>query len=1444
MAPTDLTTIREPLGNICSVPDKIISVYALEQHIWADGNSLEAITSRTPELRTIEEFKIDPVRHFLNDIFRNMAAPYNPERKDSPIGQGYWVQAEFGSGKSHLLCFLAALALGNEEAWKMVQEKEQKEGRGKRESLAQFWDDGIKAKSKDGKGIFVVAKTLVGSGGGTIGYDETGRKLSEYILDAVKDQLQKETGKNISLYPVELLADRFLERDLERYYNDLQKFLRDPAYFNSEDEMWDINDLINDIQDNKSPLFKKNAGNVLWRFYDEYLDMRPNIEAETEDVLRHMVKTILDEGYTGVLLLIDEVSLFMKDRDDKRRAQDEKTLVVLSNRLAKVENLPIWTVCAAQQAIESRVAGVKNIIADDRLKLVPLLQEESDYYSIVLSRVRDIEKPDAIHGYYNYYRRGFTWPREIGESEFTQFFPFHKPAIEVLRDITHELTTARSAIHFMHQTLKHAIKSERKELIRLHDFFDEAMDYSEDPSGTNAGLAAIKSKRDREYKSYESAKQHIDGAPKGFLKVYHDRAVNILQTLFLYHIAKRKSAGLSGEDLANSILNEKTPDALVQENIEHYDILADALRKEIPQIREKKDEDAKSLFRFDPEQEGIQVRELFEKIRSEAEANEVMQKDAWEHLLALDAWDVRTRKMTYGLDHDIRSIFRDIVPNHIAWRDAGKKRGDQELEVLWQNKKTYGIIGMRDLHRIVAENKPLPLIESDENGHDFAVFVSSKPVDADLVMNYLIQHKDPRLIFWIPGELTQEERDRLITFAAYRRLVELWQGKESDDAIAVIDWVNDQLQTEMGTTARIVTDRYARGRMCSLDNSDMSFHMAGGLVNILTPIVDRVLNATYDSRTLGFEGTSIFAKEDVTKIINGIVKRGSIPKGTKLGKNENAVQNFGPGLKITTRDAKTLHIHDNSFITDIQQFIEEKLVDGTQTMPLTVIYKNFTGINGPNGKNYGLSPGILQIYLLCLAREGKIRINLGTRAQVPQQYIDYSTISSIEFNKNVLDNMIELQKMAKPENWDILRPYASKLLEEEIPATDDDMSITGYRDRLQALFVHERDKSAMVKQRADDLFTILETPNPYSQELDQIVALFEHDIAGNDIDLTLYALKDALGYLAFDDDRADPGEVDDLAIKFGKYHEIEKFLEYSTDLIAIHRYCTYAFTDRPELDDIRAKRDVIDQAMHDITPFISNDLRLRTELIGIGDTAIKATFRELVQDYTSLYMALHQNVLGQLEKYKGRLTALVQSDDMKILSTIEEINALKQKRSTEIRDLVKNSRDQIFFCPDSSHASIERELRAKPEHLCGLSFANYENYLQNADQCVEEVERTFQLAFKSALEFFINPSIQKRLEQGAGDPIIDGLLSCESVEDVQQYLRSMECDGSNFIDTVNRYLKQLVIKPVCISSFTPSIQTIEREHIADIVDEFREFLMRELESIEHDDDSLPMIQLE
>jgi hypothetical protein len=56
--------------------------------VWADSNAEASRKARKPELLTIEEFQIDPVRPFLTDILRNMAAPWKRERRDNPVGQG------------------------------------------------------------------------------------------------------------------------------------------------------------------------------------------------------------------------------------------------------------------------------------------------------------------------------------------------------------------------------------------------------------------------------------------------------------------------------------------------------------------------------------------------------------------------------------------------------------------------------------------------------------------------------------------------------------------------------------------------------------------------------------------------------------------------------------------------------------------------------------------------------------------------------------------------------------------------------------------------------------------------------------------------------------------------------------------------------------------------------------------------------------------------------------------------------------------------------------------------------------------------------------------------------------------------------------------------------------------------------------------------------------
>ncbi|MBE3050154.1 hypothetical protein IMZ48_48190 [Candidatus Bathyarchaeota archaeon] len=1442
----ELFTQRKSLDEICTVPEKIISVYSLEKHVWADSNSPDARKGRRPELQTIHEFQIDPVRPFLNDLFRNIAAPYNPERRDNPIGQGYWIQAEFGSGKSHLLSFVAALALGSKQAWDLVAEKEKKANRGKRESLYRFWEEGLEGKSGKGKkGIFVIVKTLVGAGGGTVGLSDEGRRMTEYILDAAKEQLQYELGKNVSLYPVELLADRFLSEDLERFRNDLKKFLRDPKYF-EEDEFEDINDFIRDIQQNKTPEYKRSCGNKLWRFYTEYLKVQPHIAAETEEILKYLVDTILAEGYSGVLLVLDEVSLFMKNRSEDQRTDDEKTLVVLSNRLAKIYNLPVWTVCAAQQAIESKM-GVKNINADDRLKLVNLLEEDKDYYEIVLARVREIKDPSAIANYYLHYKRGFSWPKSIGEEEFRHFFPFHKPALEVLRAITYELTTARSAIHFMHQTLRHQIKHQGKELIRLWELFDEAIQYEEDPSGVHAGLVAIKTKRAEDYRAYEECKRQIDALTKGYLKVHRDKGVKTIQTLFLYHVARTRQQGLTPEEVANSVLIERDAEANIDENIQHYETLAENLKKELRQIVQTFDEDKKPRYRFDPVFTGVDPRDLFQKARDEAEANELMRQEAWEHLLALDEWPVKTRQMTIDLSNGVKSIFRDIAPFLGPWEDRGSSRhGDQTLEVVWQGRHTAGLVAMRDLVRVASENLPLPPVDSDQTDLDFAVFVSTKSVPPKAIKKLLDQRKDGRVLLWSPGDLTTEEQDRLLDFAAYRKLVSDWQGKETEDAVAVINWVANSLQTDMGRVVKIVDSSYGRGRVDALNNSQMEFHVAGELASIVTPLVDKVLSSAYESRDIQFEPPFIFRKEEGVKVINGIVKTGSIPKGTKPNQNISAAQNFGFGLKVMKKSAeRQIDCSDNDHVRDIWQFIDAKLADEGQSMKIETVYKNFMGIGGP--KDYGLTRRMVQIFLLCLVREGKLRISVGPKSGLPFPVVDYTNLAGIDFSAKILDSFTEVQKVAKPENWEVLRPYAGKLLGEEISVTHDDAAISGYRSKLLTLFAAEKDEAARLNERAKGLFEALKAQNPYLKELTQVSALLSADVSGtDDINQMLYALKEAMGYQAFDTNAASQTEVDDLANRLRNYLDVKRFVGYETELLTATKYCAEAIPDDETLRPVLREQRKLAKKVAEIQPFVDSEIKLKTELVGKTppDSGESGTLACLVREYATVYMALHDSVTDRADQARRAIQDILAGDEFRALKVLEKVTALQPAISGQLEEHLTGLDGAVFTCPTPSRSSVEEHLKRNPQHVCGLSFQNANGLIQRASGLMEQAQTLFDTGMNSKVQVFLNPAVQARLQQGKSEKVIGQILAAKDAAGVRTVLVKACLEDASVVDIINRYLKQIVVKRVKLSDFKPSMGTVEKGQIPALAQEFQKFLEKAIAEADKGGDVLPVLQIE
>lgn len=1418
------------------MPDRIISVYSLEKHIWFDNNNPASIKLRKPELKTIEEFEIDPVRHFLNDILRNIAAPYVPENKTNPIGQGYWVQAEFGSGKSHLMCFLGALALGSEDAWEIIRKKEEKAGKGKRESLYQFWENGLREKTKNAKkGFLVVAKTLVGSGGGTIGIDDPGKTFAEYLIDAVKDQLQKEMGKNISLYPAEILVDRFLKQDEPRFRKDLEKFLKDPNFF-EEDEFEEYSEFIRNMQENQSPAYKRSCGNKLWQFYTEYLRVRPDIEADTEEVLRHLVKSVLMEGYCGVLFLIDEVSLFMKDRSDDQKTEDEKTLVVLSNRLAKVENLPVWTVCAAQQVIESKSAGTKNIIADDRLKLIPLLQKDTDYYTIVLSRVRQLTNPKLVTGYYNFYKRGFSWPSQIGYDEFERFFPFHKTGIEVLRDITMELTTARSAIHFMHQTLKYAIKTNSKEIIRLWHFFDESLEYEEDPSGTYAGLVALKTKRDTDYRIYEGCRKFIDEQTKGALKVHRERAINILQVLFLYFVSRRRLQGLTPEEIANEVLAEKNPNATLEENIQHYEFLVNTLKGAMRQITETIDENGKSRYKFNPVHAGINPQEEFNRIKVEVESNEKMRNDAWDALLEFKEWNLKTRTMTIDLTYGSASVFSDFTLN-----------GGREIVITWLNGEISGNVLVKDIAKYVSGLLPFPNLNTEETEHDFQVVIGKTPIDATAIINLLSDKRDPRVIIWTPGTLKQDEHDQVNNFAAYKRMVENWGTKETEDAKTIIDWVSDRLRTEIGKIVKVVSDSYQRGRMDALNHVNTSFQMIGNLSAIITPVVERILTAAYESRIIQYPSNIPFSKEDGVKVINGIVTKGEIPANIQIGKNESAAQNFGPALMITSSaNWRKLDTSGNPFVEAIWNFINSKIDDPHQTINIATIYKNFMGLNGPDGKNYGLSKRVIVIYLLCLVKQGKIRINLSAKSPISIPFIDYSSIEQNDINAKIISAFSEIQKIVRPENWDALRPYLEEILKETIPVDLTDSQITAYRVKLTEYFKEKALISQSLLERAILLFEKIKVKNPYQADVEKVCTFFSQKIGRDEISGISYALKVAFNYKVFDEEKSNPQEIADLKIRMANYENIRKFMEHENDLILMEIYLSYPFPLINDLSQIKKHQDSLKEKLGQIINYIDSNSKLRAELVGdpLRCTGDQGTLYGLIKDYLLLYKGMHEAVQGKTGEYKKRIAELLNTEEWHIIASLQNINSLQPKKAKETEEEIKKLAEECFICPDSSVSSIDQKIKTYPEHDCGLSFANFKSKITAAEQAALLAEQLWKSATKDTAEFFLSKTIKDKLTQGKNDPSIDKLLACQNETEVIEYFRKTLLIDKDLISKINRYLKNINVRIVKKDSFEPSVKIIEESQLNQVAQEFKKFLQKELDQMSQDKDTVRMLQLD
>jgi hypothetical protein len=387
---------------------------------------------KTPA-ETVETYIFtDTIRHHFTEILETIALGR---------GQGFWVEAEYGSGKTHFLANLTALLSDfSDTLWNKVDDDEIRR---------------YQARLKEHR-LFPVILSLRGeaSAEGT-----NSRTLMDVLLEKGFRPALKRAG-------LEKQVRLTMAQDLIKWYEGQSASDQSiiDAYVHQK------------TGSSVAELVESDDQETIAQHLNTYLaekQVKALITTSVKDRLAGIYHQISSQGYAGILLIIDEYEGWANIHVNnlEARAKDEDLLETLGYLLFSQIGLAVHTIVASQSSRPAKLHGGQE---GDRFINLPLLasQDEHDYDIIASRRVRNLnpQRIPEITDYYNYYNQTFDFARPLTEEEFTETYPFQPRCFEIVRRITsRDLPGPRSGIRILFEVLQNIDLLARDMLIRVCD---------------------------------------------------------------------------------------------------------------------------------------------------------------------------------------------------------------------------------------------------------------------------------------------------------------------------------------------------------------------------------------------------------------------------------------------------------------------------------------------------------------------------------------------------------------------------------------------------------------------------------------------------------------------------------------------------------------------------------------------------------------------------------------------------------------------------------------------------------------------------------------------------------------------------------------------------------------------------------------------------------------
>ncbi len=358
---------------------------------------------------------------FTDDVASHFAVFSDALQKDH--GRGYFLQGDFGSGKSHFLATLLAW-LSDYPGSQFLSEQH----------------GGLKRVKASGRRFLAVDVSLVN-------YRAT-RALERIIVDAVETALKRH-DEHAPLSPLSIFLTHF--KTILEDENLACEFAKEADIsVSSSNESDDGSEILKQIKI-FFEMYPRQAYTKGIRFMKKIGMSAPETLVEDRhETFERVLSVVADAGFDGLVILIDELSEFFRSKPDARTLnEDARTLQLLGEMTGSHR---IWIIAAVQESVE-RTGDISQVTFRKIKDRFPIKFNLSTLHIksliskrlIVKKTVADKELTDIYH-YMTKHFPSFKWKYD----DFFECYPVHPLTIELLDGLGDLFSVHRGIVDFVH----------------------------------------------------------------------------------------------------------------------------------------------------------------------------------------------------------------------------------------------------------------------------------------------------------------------------------------------------------------------------------------------------------------------------------------------------------------------------------------------------------------------------------------------------------------------------------------------------------------------------------------------------------------------------------------------------------------------------------------------------------------------------------------------------------------------------------------------------------------------------------------------------------------------------------------------------------------------------------------------------------------------------------